>query len=332
MAKDLLYLILALTSRCNLSCVYCHQKASSAGLDMGEETIAKALSYADTGKPLLIQLTGGEPALVPDRIKTVASLSQTMQMRPRIALQTNATLLTDATVELFNKYRIEVGVSLDGPPDIQQELRGHSNACLKGLALLEKRGVPFRVTTVVTGTSIQHLDKLVLLLAGFSQCLGMALDLLVTKGRGRKGATVPDQRTMQEGISRMLATLAMVNRRRKNKIHLREMDIVKNSSASANFCHAASGRSLAVDPQGRLFPCSQTIGDETFLLGTIDKVVQRIEGPPMGNFKLSSEQCENCTLAGRCPGDCPSRLYYNQKEFEGLPPICILYRCLDRQG
>jgi uncharacterized protein len=67
-------LILALTTRCNLSCEYCYLGAAPAGTDMPPATMEKALEMIAPGQPCHVQLTGGEPTLVPDLIEQAAVL------------------------------------------------------------------------------------------------------------------------------------------------------------------------------------------------------------------------------------------------------------------
>ena len=63
------YLILALTTRCNLRCRYCYHGNPAARLDMDPSILERALMRAATGnRPLHIQLTGGAPCLGPELI------------------------------------------------------------------------------------------------------------------------------------------------------------------------------------------------------------------------------------------------------------------------
>lgn len=332
MVDDLQYLILSLTSRCNLRCRYCYQFATSKGQDMPDEILERSLALADTGQPEIIQITGGEPTLVPDKIERVIEVSQAMKHRPQLAIQTNGTLLTESLVCLFKAHKIEIGVSLDGSPDIQERLRGRADATLKGLHLLEQAGIPFRVTTVVSGSNVFDLDKLVLTLAAYGCCRGIGLDLLVEKGRYHSANVFPpDAQQLEKGLRRMVSTLKGINARRKNGIRLRELDLVKQGSGGGNFCHAISGRSLAVNPSGSLSPCGQTMGDFRFALGTVFRPKKQ-SVLSLESFQLTSEACESCSLAGRCPGDCPSRLHYNRNSDETVPLACVLYKCLDDLG
>ncbi|WP_419658534.1 radical SAM domain protein [Desulfosarcina variabilis str. Montpellier] len=325
------YLILSLTSRCNLRCVYCYNgEGNGKTVDMPEAVIAQAIQeVASQKEPFHLQLTGGEPTLVAESIEKALVLAYDTGRCRSLGIQTNATCLTPDLLRLFKTHDVQVGVSLDGPPAIHQQQRGMAAETLRGLQMLEAAGIPFRVTTVVTQTNADALDRLVLTLAGFGCARGIGLDLLVGKGRaGAFGAVAPaDASTLEKGLFRMLDVLADVNRCRSLPIRLREQDlIVGKTKKKPVFCHACRGESLAVDPDGGLYPCGQTLGDETFSAGTIwqpqyDRLTSLREFKPLG------VSCNSCDIAAVCPGDCPSRLYYNRKINADL--ICTVYRTID---
>lgn len=328
MNRPLNYLVMSLTSRCNLHCCYCYQGSGKQGVDITEEILTEAMRLADTGERLLIQLTGGEPTLVPEKIEKVVQLSREMTVRPQLAIQTNGTLLTPELVDFFKEHEFQVGVSLDGPPEIQERLRGKCDDTLRGLKLLEEKGVAFRVTTVVNSENGSALDKLALLLSGFSYCRGIGLDLLVMKGRASGSMVFPaSERQLRKGTTTLIQTLRGLNRRRRHPILLREMELLSRSRNTQPFCHGATGASLAVSPDGRLSPCGQTMGDARFDLGTVlEPDLTRTSS--LINERLENEQCVGCGLNGHCPGECPSRLYYNNGEYKNH--ICHLYRQLDK--
>ncbi|WP_157068119.1 radical SAM protein, partial [Desulfosarcina cetonica] len=71
------YLILALTRRCNLRCVYCYNGDGHDQADMPETVIRAAIDLvASSGQSFHLQLTGGEPTLVPGAIETAARLAR----------------------------------------------------------------------------------------------------------------------------------------------------------------------------------------------------------------------------------------------------------------
>lgn len=326
MFNSLRYLILSITCRCNIRCAYCHQGAGEHGMDMSPEVVDAALKLADNGKPVLIQITGGEPALLPGLIDRIGYTSRSMRVPPRLAIQTNGTLLSPELAQLMQKYQMQVGVSIDGPPDIQEKLRGKAGETLRGLGLLEAAGIPFRTTTVVSNTNVLFLDKLALMLSAYGYCRGIGLDLLVNKGRATVSTVSPVfPEHLCKGITRLVQTLNALNRRRRNPVVLREMEMVQKDFASPSFCQAALNQSLAVQSDGSLFPCGQTIGDPRLSWGSVMQPAVPLESP-FASLKLQPEECDACPLHNRCPGECPSRIHYNSADDASL--ACELYRCL----
>ena len=201
------YLILALTTHCNLACAYCYAGDLKQHEDMAPEIIQQALSFAGCDdEPFHLQLTGGEPTLVPNLIETAAKTAEAAGNCSGMAIQTNATCLNEALLEMLQHYDVQVGVSIDGPPDIQNAMRGRAAQTLQGLQILEAAKIPFNVTTVVTQANAAYLDQLVLMLAGFSMVRGIGLDLLVTKGRAKhsSNALPVESHILEDGIRRML--------------------------------------------------------------------------------------------------------------------------------
>lgn len=329
---DISYLVLALTTRCNLACSYCYNGFRPEGADMDPKVLKSALDLAGSGRgPLHIQLTGGEPTLVPHILKKALHQARRLKRPYTIGIQTNGTNLTPDLIKWFKEVNIQVGVSLDGPPAVHQQLRGQAAQTLRGLQLLENHQVPFRVTTVVSRHNVDHLDRLVLVLAGFSQARGVGLDLLVNKGRACHNTSViaADEAALDRGLEAMLKVFSTVNGRRPIPIQLRELELLKKRFKSKEekhyFCFAAQGRSMAVDPEGRLFPCSQTLGDKHFAAGTVRRpAVLALTG--LSSYHLVSAKCGQCPLHGFCPNECPSRLYYNGPD--ASPLACRLYRTL----
>ena len=288
---------------------------------------------ASSGLPFHVQMTGGEPTLEPGLIERVGGLIRKEAWPATIGIQTNGTLLEKSMIRIFKKYDIQVGVSLDGPPSIHETLRGKADATLKGLKLLSDEGVGFRVTTVITDKNVMALGELVLLLSVFPSAMGLGLDLLVRKGRAMKGDSVdhPPPQELRRGLRSLAKALKWVNRNRPHPIELRELALLRQAArrkGASPFCHACIGESMAVHPDGTVYPCSQTVGDPDFALGTIDAIDALDETCllRLGGYRLEGDACGACPLSGSCPGDCPSRLYYNGTQKGKL--ACIMYQTL----
>ncbi|MGD9948660.1 MAG: radical SAM protein [Desulfobulbus sp.] len=335
------YLILALTTRCNLHCRYCYHGTPERRLDMAPSTLERAFALAANGiGPLHIQLTGGEPCLVPDLIEMACKQAQQLQRSFTLGIQVNGTCLNQRLIKLIRRFGLQVGISLDGAPRVQESLRGRASETLRGLMLLEQEQIPFRVTTVVSNENVGQLDRLAWLLAAFRQAGGIGLDLLVTKGNGANAANGPHPAKPEEmvrGIQGLIKALEDINRQREMPLRLREWDLVRRmlkqrgEQKARLFCQAAQGASLAVHPDGRCFPCGQSLGDTRFA-ASLDESPPVLPPVTLRDFQAD---CAGCPLENRCPGDCPSRLFYNPPS--ARPLACSLYQtlalaCVAEQG
>ncbi len=285
---------------------------------------------AATGHTFHVQLTGGEPTLEPELIEWIASFIRKKSLPATIGIQTNGTILDASLIKMFKRHDIQVGVSLDGPPDLHEKLRGKSGPTIKGLKLLSDHDLPFRVTCVVTGQNVTAMDQLALFLGSFPTARGLALDLLVCKGYALKNdcAIPPSPEELKNGLKKLVHAIGWINANRSHPIKLRELESLKQTAQKGNqlhFCHASKGEAAAIHPDGTIYPCAQTVGDPCFACGTVD-APNKESFNVLGKYSLRSEQCNDCPVSGFCPGDCPCRLYYNDKQTRGL--ACIMYQTL----
>lgn len=116
-----------------------------------------------TPKYVRLILHGGEPMLMPPaqfekRLITIFAalrerVSEQDLCRVQLALQTNATLVTDAWIELLERWNISVGVSIDGPESVHDRRRldrrgrGSYHAVVAGLSSLQEAAVRGRIKT-----------------------------------------------------------------------------------------------------------------------------------------------------------------------------------------
>lgn len=323
--------MLVLTTACNLDCAYCYEGGAGGGGVMELETAIKALDLAASGGGCFhVQLTGGEPLLAGEIVFRILDYIRRNNLPATTAIQTNGVLLDKERARRLHSFGTAVGVSVDGLPAMQEALRGEGSATWKALSMLDSERVPFSVTTVLTSRNTHELSTLGMALHSMPMASAIGLDLLVRKGSATaKGGVQPlDAVTIRSGVTRLLATLDVLNGQRSRPLILRERQTVLKAlrrDEARPYCQACTGSSLAVTPCGELYPCTQTLGDARFHLGTLDD--PRLSGTALPDSRLPErEECDGCGLQGRCPGDCPSRLHYNGAD--GAALICALYRTI----
>ncbi|WP_052572474.1 radical SAM/SPASM domain-containing protein [Holophaga foetida] len=328
------YLVLWATADCNLDCVYCYRQTRGSET-MSRNTAHAALALAaSSGLPFHVQIAGGEPTLAPGVITTVVERIRNQQWPATIALQTNGTSMTEDLIRLCQSHSVDIGMSLDGPPAVHGQSRGRGLESYRTLGRLAEQDIPVRVTTVLSSLNVAHLEKLALALSTYPNVRGLALDPLVNLGRAAaRPDLVPTPPSVVAGIRSLFTTVQGLKSRRRTPFSWRELDLVEKalmpqamagaSCGSADYCHACRGESLAVAPDGRLYPCSQSVGNPGLQVGTLEAPDWKKLRSTFCGTRLNGP-CETCPLAGRCPGDCPSRLAHEV----GPSITCSIYRTL----
>lgn len=325
------YLVFWLTTDCNARCHYCYRGDVHVSRVISMEIVDAALNLAaQSGESFHVQLAGGEPTLVPDMISRIGARVRGLGLPATMALQTNGALVDAALIDTCRRHAIGIGMSIDGPPAVQERIRGLAGATFRGLALLSEANAPVHVTSVLSDANVDHLSSLALTLAAYGNVTGFGLDVLVRKGRAAlQGPLLPKQDRVVSGVLALLEALEEIRRRRDTELHWRELDEVRNALARTEppvvFCHACRGESLAVHPDGAVYPCAQNVGDPAAAVGTVFNVDWNRLQTFYAHAVLRGA-CSECSLSGRCPGDCPSRIRYNQGRPDGT--VCAIYRTI----
>ena len=168
------------SSLCNLRCRYCfyhdlaeNREIASYGV-MRAETLETLLERAFDALPkgrnqLSLVFQGGEPMLAGleffENLEQMLALKRRSDVQVNRSIQTNGTLIDDRWAEFFARNHYLVGVSLDGPAQIQNDLRldaagkGSFSKVTSGIACLKRHGVQFNILTVVSAEVARHPQK-----------------------------------------------------------------------------------------------------------------------------------------------------------------------------
>ena len=163
--------VLKVASRCNLNCSYCYvySKGDSTWRlrpplmadEVFETTLARIRQGCLASGQQSISLTfhGGEPCLVGvkrfDRWCRTARRELEGVAAVEFGIQTNGTLLDGAWAEVFSRYDVSVGISLDGPKAtndlarVDHAGRGSYDAVVRGIGALREADVPFGILSVI---------------------------------------------------------------------------------------------------------------------------------------------------------------------------------------
>ncbi len=103
--------------RCNIACQYCYQNPQRDAGNVARHYDLEAMKQAvlDEGGPFT--LFGGEPLIIPEQ-DLEALWSWGLEEFGRNGIQTNGTLINEAHIRMFKQYRVHVGISIDGPGEL----------------------------------------------------------------------------------------------------------------------------------------------------------------------------------------------------------------------
>lgn len=154
--REIHYLRVSLTDRCNLRCVYC-MPAQGARFQpheclLSDAELVRVIRLATLLGIDRVRLTGGEPTVRPHFLTLVESIAQLANIRD-VAITTNGILLEQLAEPLARSGVRRVNVSLDTlkPERFKQMTRGGKfEAVWRGIRAAERAGLrPIKLNSVV---------------------------------------------------------------------------------------------------------------------------------------------------------------------------------------
>ena len=152
-----------ITSRCNLSCAHCRNSSRGATSEMTFEEIRTVLDDLARQRVLRIGLSGGEPFIRADAPEIIRYAAR--HAAGRVFVSTNGTLVDDRLLRELEpaRSRLTIKISLDGPRDIHDAIRGRAgafDAAGNAISLCHARGYLVEVTTTISRDNVAHLRDL----------------------------------------------------------------------------------------------------------------------------------------------------------------------------
>jgi uncharacterized protein len=173
-ARSLEILVLQPTPFCNIDCDYCYLSNRSDRQRMSLDTIRAAVRLVlDAGLVdgrLSVVWHAGEPLVLPVSYyeEAFAAIDETVKGRFEIShsFQSNGTLIDGPWCDLFKRWPVRIGLSIDGPAflhDVHRKTRNgkatHART-MRGAKELREHGIPFHVIAVISADSLDHADAI----------------------------------------------------------------------------------------------------------------------------------------------------------------------------
>ena len=311
---------------CNLGCKYCfaeegeyHGRRAIMSYEVGRKALDFLIANSGNRRNLEVDFFGGEPLMNWEVVKQLVAYGRSKEKEFnknfRFTMTTNGMLMTDEVVDFLNKEMANVVLSIDGRKEINDKMRPTRNGKGSSYDIIMPKFKKFAKS---------RGDKSYYIRGTFTKYnLDFANDVLHFANEGFKEISVEpvvaapeeDYAIHEEHLPQILEEydrLAKEYIKRKkagngfNFFHF-NIDLTQGPCVAKRLSGCGSGTEyLAVTPWGDLYPCHQFVGQEQFLLGTVDTGITNTE--VRDEFKLcnvyAKEKCRNCFARFYCSGGC----------------------------
>jgi MoaA/NifB/PqqE/SkfB family radical SAM enzyme/SAM-dependent methyltransferase len=271
-----------LTDECNLKCRHClFETCQGPGRSLQAGGIESLVGEACGLGCRLVCFTGGEPFVYPGFIELVQSV---LAGNPdlRVAVLTNGILIPGRMEALkgIDPDRVHFQVSLDGPEAVHDGLRGRGafRRTAAALQALVEASIPCSVAMAVNRENVHAMEELV----GLAHDFGVSTVHFIW--HFVRGMGVDMERVSMESLIR--AFRAAAQEARTAGVHIDNLESMRAQvfapSGTRFDLGNAAWESLAVGPDGGVYPTPAMVDPEAFRAGTIDRGIEKVwRGSPL---------------------------------------------------
>lgn len=343
-------IVVKLTRDCNLRCTYCYVSGGARKEKISPDLVESFFDQAAENNPRVIDCTfhGGEPLLAGKVLKEVVQKLEKKEYSPRLqfSIQTNGTLITKKWAKYFKEKNFSVGISLDGPREINDQSRIYGNGkgsfdqIMRGIRYLQDQDVGVGLITVVTKKNIDHLIEIL------EFCKDMKISAVsflpyfpagygANKEKELRANNLIYWKKTKEVIEWLVKHNSDYPTR---KIYEREIaSIVRNIVIPGNGCYmcasspcGAGTQHVGLDVNGDIYVCDTFYGLSDYIIGNILKSPfdEILKNPLVKKFAEHNvhtvPKCSKCHLNKYCYGGCVAHnvFYFGEEGWNKESHLC----------
>ena len=349
--------IIPVTTGCNLNCVYCRtsKTRASASINPPLHRLTRIIDFILSGPQpkVFLEFGIGEPLVRPQILLELMRYAKRLAQRKKkeivFKVTTNGTRLKKSIIEVFAKYKVQIGLSLDGPKLLHDRQRpsldGSSSyeavsSCIR--VLLKGNYPKISSSVTVTRWTIAHLGEII------DEYVRLGLESVGLRFVGCQGSAEDNQETLLVNNAMIRKYLPQALRRivelNRQGVRLREtylslfcekifQAIQPAHTELMSPCGFAIGQ-LAYSSDGTIYGCEECLSAMKFPLGHVETdtltsvLSQPIVGTVLRHSFLDDLACTPCPYRPFC-GQCPVIAYQQSGSF--LPMSRRSNRCATTQ-
>jgi radical SAM protein with 4Fe4S-binding SPASM domain len=337
---------LAVTNRCNLSCLHCWPDSGpdAEATEVSKNKVSRLIDgFAALGAETLV-ITGGEPLTHPDWFDLLSYACTRSGIR-EVRLQTNAILITPAHVNALLTLKdrgLTIQTSLEGAtPRAHDQVRGTGSfdRTMQGLGLLVKEGMASRIC--ITFTEMRHNFEDIPDLMKLADKMGIGQFItgtLVSGGRAAQpGGLAPPLPVQYEKLLERFQDDKTFKERYHRIGNIAALEwFMERGDAASNCCTFIE--TPYVTAQGNLYPCVMLHADDFAATGVYDhcltiSIAENIESwsrlQRISRSRLTRlDTCKECTAHAKCGAGCMGRAYSAYGDFLAVEDRCSLRKAI----
>ncbi len=328
---NVMYLIL--TDKCNFACKYCfvegNIKKDYKFSSMNEATAKRAIDlfFLNINKKKLkksqIIFYGGEPLLNKDVFKFAVEYIQENQKKisfehkHTMMIVTNGTFVDEELAVFFKKNDVEIGISLDGSKEINDQMRiktdgkGTFEDIINAIEILRRHGIPFGISCTISTHNLDKLEEVSKWFVDYLKTESFDFNILIDT-LDKKNPKLNAEKVAKKLIScHKIARDAGIGEGRIS----RKVGPFLREELYLTDCAACDGQ-LIIAPDGEIGICHAFIGNREYFFTNVNDIEineKSLENIEKNNYMIewtnrtpiNIKECWDCVALGICGGGCP---------------------------
>ncbi|SMP49396.1 thioether cross-link-forming SCIFF peptide maturase [Anoxynatronum buryatiense] len=317
---------------CNLSCAYCFAsegtfqgERSMMNLSTGKAAIDFLIRHSAKRTHLEVDFFGGEPLLNMPLVKEVVAYARSREQDTgkefRFTLTTNALALTDENMAWINEHMSNVVLSLDGRPEINDQMRKCRNGegsyrkilpNIKKMAAL-RADRPHFVRGTFTRENLDFANDVAHLVdQGFRE---ISVEPVVAPPESPLSLRDEDCNLIEKEYDRLAELyLQCANAGQPFRFFHFIIDLKQGPCMKKRASGCGAGTEyVAITPEGDLYPCHQFVGNPDFCIGHVSTGLTAAE--TVAQFENATiydkSECRECWAKYYCSGGCHANAWHS---------------------